>query len=103
MEKAERGSRLNMILYYTHEERIHVASTFQPTAIQFIHPPLVCTQHVSYVAGANLGGVVGSDKVEWGLLCVPPCHDSIGPVLDEEGGSKGVPPQDGQVQEAVAL
>ena len=40
MEKAERGSRLNMILYYTHEERIHVAPTFQPTAIQFIPLPL---------------------------------------------------------------
>ena len=40
MEKAERGSRLNMVLYYTHEERIHVASTFQPTAIQFIPLPL---------------------------------------------------------------
>ena len=41
--------------------------------------------------------------MEWGLLDVPPCHDGVGPVLDKEGGSKGVTPQDGQVQQTVAL
>ena len=46
MEKAERGSRLNMVLYYTHEERIHVAPTFQPTVTfhTVYSPPLVCAQ-----------------------------------------------------------
>ena len=57
----------------------------------------------SYVAGADLGGIVGSDKVEWGLLHVPPCHDGVGPVLDKKGGSKSITPQDGQVEQTVAL
>ena len=58
---------------------------------------------MNYVAGADLGGIVGSDKVEWCLLHVSPCHDGVGPVLDKEGGSKGVTPQDSQVEQTVAL
>ena len=38
-----------------------------------------------------------------GLLCGPPGLDGAGPVLHEEGGSKAVPPHDGEVQQAVTL
>ncbi len=38
-----------------------------------------------------------------GLLGRSPGLDGVGSILDEEGGGKGVPTENGQVEEAVSL
>ena len=41
--------------------------------------------------------------MEGGLLGCLPCQNGVGPILDKEGGGKGITSHDGQVQQAVAL
>ena len=61
--------------------------------------------HILYYRHActHLGGIISGHHVHGGFLRRLPCQYRTGSIPDEEGGRERVAPQDGEVEETVAI